>query len=165
MGRAFPSLGSAAYIVKGLAQSLKHHLMSIYSVPNIMPHAGHTEVSYDEVIGGTDDFQIIIVYYGKECCDGESHAERTERTMKRTGRTSQAAGLSGQRIGGTKRLEAVHEMWKDATWERFGGCMGRRGVRRKKGLGCLIKCNNEPNFGRVSEVTTAQHLNNNNNIM
>lgn len=53
MGRAFPSLGSGAYIVKCLAQSLEHHLMSTYYVPHIMPHASHAKISYDEVIGGT----------------------------------------------------------------------------------------------------------------
>lgn len=52
MGRAFLGLGSAAYIVKCLARSLEHYLMSIYYVP----HAGHTKVSYDEVKGGTRDF-------------------------------------------------------------------------------------------------------------
>lgn len=78
--------------------------MSIWSVLHIMPHADHTEVSYDELIGGTDGFQIIIVYYGKERCDGESHAERPERTMKRTGRTFQAAGLSGQTLGGYQKV-------------------------------------------------------------
>jgi hypothetical protein len=46
--------------------------------------------------------QIIMVYYSKECYEGESHTQRTEKTMKRTERTSKAAGLSGQRHGSLK---------------------------------------------------------------
>lgn len=43
--------------------------------------------------------QMIIAYYGKECYEGEGHTERTERNMKRTERTSEAEGPSGQRHG------------------------------------------------------------------
>lgn len=59
-------------------------------------------------------------------------------------------------------MEAVCEMRKD-----FEDAQGWKEVR-KKGLGCLIKCNNKPNFGSVLEVTTAHWNNsnkNNNNIV
>lgn len=56
MGGAFLNLESGAYIAKCLAQTLKHHLMSICYVPRPIPHGGNTEVSYDEAIGDTQDF-------------------------------------------------------------------------------------------------------------
>lgn len=43
---------SVAYIAKCLAQRLRHHLMSVYYMASIMPHA---ELRYDEIMRDSQD--------------------------------------------------------------------------------------------------------------
>lgn len=43
---------SVAYIAKCLAQRLRHHLMSVYYMASIMPHA---QLHYDEIMRDSQD--------------------------------------------------------------------------------------------------------------
>lgn len=73
--------------------------------------------------------QLIIVYYGKECYDVESHRQGT---MRRTERTSEAAGLSGPRHEVQKGWKLFVKCRKMLLGEDLGGCIGVGGGQKKR---------------------------------
>lgn len=85
MDRAFLSSKRSAYIAKCLPQRLKYHLVSVYYMPRITPHAGNTEPCYDEVIGDSQDVHGQDKQAGNQhtaariAMTGESSTDRTER--------------------------------------------------------------------------------------
>lgn len=149
MDIAFLSSERSAYIVKCLPQRLKYHLMSVYYMPRITPHAGNTELCYDEVIGDSQDV------HGKDKQAGNQHtAPRIAMTGESSTDRTERAPWKERRRRSRQRRHRVQKSWKLSVnrgkmlFEKdFRIRRNGRGVR-KKGSECLIICNNEPNFGK-----------------
>lgn len=141
--------------------SLNEHLFCAEHHATCWPYGGKLWRGHRRYWRLSDYHSVLrqrVLWWGESRRESRKDHEEDREDIPGS-RAVRAKDWGYQKVGSCSRN--VERCYLGKIW----GMLGAEGGQEKKGLGCLIKCNNEPNFGRVSEVTTAQHLNNNNNIM